>query len=207
MNALPVKLTFGNVVATTSSTAKKLTLKNKSLVLAHIGALSPPTSFILSSDTCSHALVGPKKTCTVKVAFAPTTVVGSVSETFVVPYNGISPPEALNGVGIPAQLNAPALVTFSKVAAGSTGTPKKITIKNKSAAIIHLGPASAIANFKIAADGCANASLGHLAKCVVMVEFAPAGGTSGVLTSTLAYAFKYGVNNGGVSIKLQGKVK
>ncbi|HLW71504.1 MAG TPA: hypothetical protein VKS22_12880 [Candidatus Binataceae bacterium] len=205
----PAKLDFKNVDATATSKTKKLTLHNKGANAATIGQIAPPSSFTLSSDNCSNLTVAPKKKCTVDFAFAPATAVGSVSETLVIPYNGASPSETLEGNGIAVTLSAPKSVTAPSVAAGSVGKAKKITIHNKSTATVQIGAASLSANFQIASggDACANTALAAKGKCVVSLEFAPATGTSGTLPGTLAYNFTYGANSNSVSISLKGKVK
>jgi hypothetical protein len=200
-------LNFGNIDATTSSRTKKLTIHNKGAAAAVIGQLSPPASFILSSDTCSNAIVEPKKKCTVELAFAPATVQGRMSEDLVIPYNGTSPSETLEGDGVAVTLKAPSLKRLPGADAGSVGKTANIRISNRSAATVQLGSASGLADFTIITDGCANASLAPKASCVVTVEFAPADGTSGELTSVLGYDFTYGANSGSVAVTLKGKVE
>jgi hypothetical protein len=206
LTASPAKLNFGKVDATASSSTKTLTLHNKGTAAAVISQLSPPVSFIISSDTCSNQTIQPKDECSVEVAFAPATVVGSVSETLAIPYNGTSLSETLEGDGIAITLKAPSSKTLPGVGAGAIGKAESITISNKSAAAVQLGAASAIPDFMITADECANGSLAPKASCVVTVAFAPATGTSGELSSTLSYDFTYGANNGNVAVTLKGKV-
>lgn len=152
-------------------------------------------------------MVEPKKKCTVEVAFTPATVIGRLSEDFVIPYNGTSPSETLKGNGIAVTLKAPGSKTLSRAVAGAIGKAANITITNRSAATVQLGAASAITDFTIIADGCADASLAPKASCVVTVAFAPAIGTSGELTSVLSYDFTYGANSGSVAVTLRGKVE
>jgi hypothetical protein len=204
----PAKLNFGNIDATASSKAKKLTLHNTSkTVAAVIGQLAAPPSFTISSDGCSNQTIQPRKNCTVEVAFVPATVIGSVSETLTIPYNGASPAETLEGNGIAATLKAPSSKTLPSADAGSVGRTANITIRNSSTATVQLGAASALTDFTITDDGCTGSTLAPKASCVVSVEFAPADGTSGELTSVLGYDFTYGANSGGVAVTLKGKVK
>ncbi len=204
----PAKLSFGNVDATASSKTKKLTLHNTSkTVAAVIGQLIPPASFTIASDGCSNQIIQPKDKCTVEVAFVPATAIGSVSEALMIPYNGTSPAETLEGNGIAVTLKAPSSKTLPSTDAGSVGKTANITISNRSAATVQLGAASGLADFTIIADGCANASLAPKASCVVTVEFAPGDGTSGELTGVLSYDFIYGANSGSVATTLKGKVE
>jgi hypothetical protein len=204
----PAKLNFGNIDATASSRTKKLTLHNTSkTVAAVIGQLIPPASFTISSDGCSNQTIQPRKDCTVEVAFTPATVVGSVSETLTIPYNGASPAETLEGNGVAVTLKAPSSKTLPNDEAGEIGKTGTITISNRSAATVQLGAASALEDFTITDDGCAETTLAPKASCAVTVEFAPAEGTSGELTSALGYDFTYGANSGSVAITLKGKVE
>ncbi len=204
----PAKLSFGNIDATAPSKTKKLTLHNTSkTVAAVIGQLIPPPSFTIYGDGCSNQTIQPKKDCTVEVMFTPATVIGGVSEAFIIPYNGSSPSETLDGNGIAATLRAPSSKTLPSTAAGSTGKAANITIRNSSTAVVQLGAASGLADFTITPDGCANAILAPKASCVVTVEFAPPADTTGTLSSVLSYGFTYGANRGSVAVTLKGKVE
>jgi uncharacterized repeat protein (TIGR03803 family) len=209
LTASPADLNFGNIDASASSKPKKLTLHNNGTTAAVIGQLSPPASFTISHDNCSNKTVNAKQDCTVEVAFTPATVAGSVTEPFVIPYNGNSPPETLAGNGIAVTLDVSGPKTLPGAKAGAIGKAAKITITNKSTATVLLGPAGPLSDFTIATDGdgCADATLKPGSKCVVTVQFAPGDGTSGELASTLSYGFTYGANDGDVSVPLKGKVE
>ncbi|MGO9268318.1 MAG: hypothetical protein ACLQBA_26100, partial [Candidatus Binataceae bacterium] len=164
----PAKLSFGNIDATASSKTKKLTLHNTSkTVAAVIGQLIPPASFTIASDGCSNQIIQPKDKCTVEVAFVPATAIGSVSEVLMIPYNGTSPAETLEGNGVAVTLKAPSSKTLPSADAGSVGKTANVTISNRSAATVQLGAASGLTDFTIIADGCANATLAPKASCVV----------------------------------------
>jgi hypothetical protein len=206
VTASPAKLDFKNVDATASSKAKELTLNNEGTVAAQIGQLVPPPSFVISGDNCSNTTLQVEKKCTVDLAFVPATP-GSVSEAFAILYNGTSPSETLAGNGLAVTLKAPKSVTLPSTAAGTVGKAKNLTIKNKSDASVTLGASSLSANFAIATDACANATLGPNADCDVTVQFTPGVGASGTLTRSLIYNFAYGANVGSVTISIKGKVK
>jgi hypothetical protein len=205
----PATLNFKNVDATSSSKTKELTLNNKGTATAQIGQIVSPASFALSDDLCSNTTLAVKKKCTIDLAFVPTAP-GAVSEALMIPYNGTSPSETLNGNGLAVTLSAPKSVTLPSTAAGTTGKAKKVTIKNKSDATVTLGTASLSANFTFASggDACTGATLAHdTGKCVATLEFMPVAGSSGPLTGTLSYPFSYGTNSGNLSVPLSGKVK
>jgi hypothetical protein len=207
LTALPARLNFGSVAATSSSKTEKLTLQNASPIEAQIGHLNPPAAFSTSSDHCSNKLLKPKQKCTVGVAFSPAEI-HPLSEPFLIPYNGTSPSMVLEGTGVAVTLTAPSLKTLPSAAAGMISKAGSIIITNKSSVTVRLGAASAIPDFMITADTCANASVPARRHCVVMVKFTPASTSSvGVLNSKLSYDFTYGANSGVVSVMLDGTVK
>ena len=205
--ASPKKLSFGKVDASATSAGKQLTLENEGTDFAMVGALIPPASFTLSKDNCSLATLPAEGKCTIEIAFAPNTPVGKVTESFAIPYNGISPSETLNGDGEAVTLKAPKSRSLAAAADGTIGKAKTITIKNDSGASVQLGAASLGSYFTITADTCANAALPSKSDCVVTVAFAPIGGITGQQTGTLEYPFTYGLNSGSLSIGLKAKVK
>jgi len=207
MAVAPAKLNFGKVDATVTSKTKKLTLNNKGDEPTTIGQLSAPASFIIVGDTCSNTTLASKKKCTVDVAFAPTSPVGSISEPLDIPFNGSSPSETLTGDGTAVSLSGPKSKTLPNTAAGSISKAENITLKNESGATVGVGSPSALTDFKIATDGCAGATLTPKDKCMVSVEFAPPADAGGTLTDTLSYSFAYGSNSGNVAVVLTGKVK
>jgi hypothetical protein len=217
LSASPPRLEFGNVVATTTSKPKKLTLRNKGRSPATIGELIAPISFKISTDTCSNRsstspgakpVLNPGETCFLDLEFAPATPVGKVKETFY-STNGekMADTEFFEGNGIAVILRAPRVENFPRVAPNSASRPKNIKIRNLTDAAVQFGPASAPTDFAITADGCANTMLASKASCVVTVEFAPqTGDNPGSISNTLNYNFTYGANGGSVAVVLRGKV-
>jgi uncharacterized repeat protein (TIGR03803 family) len=218
LRAAPPRLEFGDVAATTTSNPKKLTLRNEDRVPATIGQLVAPISFNIleSSDTCSNRsstnpgdkpVLKPGESCTLEVVFAPATAVGKVHEVFYAS-NGAKTSEFLDGNGIAITLAAPRIESFPRVAPASISKPKSIKIRNPTDAIVQLGAASALTDFTITGDGCANTALASKASCVVTVEFAPqAGPNPESISNTLDYNFTYGSNSGSVAVTLKGGVK
>jgi hypothetical protein len=210
-------LDFGKIVATAASKSKKLTLHNGGRVAVSIGQLIAPTSFSISNDNCSNSngmsgeksLLQPGQHCSLDVQFAPLTPVGKVTEIF---YSAdgerMADTELLEGNGIGVTLTAPRIENFPSVAPGSISkTTKSIKIKNPTDATVQLGAASALTDFMITADGCANTMLASKASCVVTAEFTPqASDSPGSVSNTLDYNFTYGTNSGSVAVELKGKV-
>jgi len=141
------------------------------------------------------------------VEFAPPKAAMTSTGTVEVSYNGTSPSVSLAGDSVAVSLKAPASQTLPGASPGATGKPVSLTISNESAAMVQLGAPSKLTDFTITSDHCANGSIASKSHCVVTMEFTPAGGTKGQLTSILSYGFRYGANSGSVSVTLKGKVK
>jgi hypothetical protein len=226
----PTSFNFGKVVATASSKPHKFTATNKSLVPAHlttVNALLPPSSFVVSADTCSGATLDvkgtPKSKCTLDVAFAPAAVSSpaAVTETLTINYDAQNPATAtLTGTGIaPTAKIAPTTVTFAKTKAGFTSAAKTITITNESvgasvtlsAPLASIGPNFAIPSGDDACSGMTLTAKGTPgAKCIVKAEFTPFGGAASgtALTAPLSYNFSVSGNPPAtLTATLKGTVK
>jgi uncharacterized repeat protein (TIGR03803 family) len=215
LTASPAQLSFGNVVATETSTAKKVTLTNKGAAPAQIlGVGATPPFTTTGADTCSGHTVMPKKTCSIEVEFTPTTV-GEENGGFVfAAYNGanpLNPLVTLKGNSIGVTLKAPKSASFPPVSAGNTGSAKNLVISNPSTVMVTFGTAALSGtdpgSFKFAGDYCSGQPLAPKGKCGIGVEFAPPGNASGSQSATLSISFTYGANQGNVAASLSGKVK
>jgi hypothetical protein len=215
MLGVPASITFGNVDASSSSKARKLSIMNKGTVNALVGAVSVPSGFAISpgTDLCSNQIVLPKKSCGMMLQFSPTAP-GPISGLSVsVPYNGVAPVSVgLSGNGTAVSLKAPTTVVFAPVAAGSTGATKLITFTNMGkTATVQMGntppPGSP---FNIASDTCSGMSIAPRGRCMIGLQFSAAQGavSKSTVTGTLNVSFTYGSNQGFISpISLMGKVR
>ncbi len=213
LTAAPAKLNFGNVDATGTSKPKKVTLTNKGTTAAVIGSVTatPPFAIAGGADTCSGRSIKPKKKCSFNVQFAPATVANVTGGSINVPYNGSSPAISLSGAGIAVTLKAPSKETFSSVAAGRTGKPKKIKISNPATVSVNLGSTSIGGNdpgaFTITANTCTGALAAKPGNCTITMEFTPGSGATGAQSATAGFSYTYGANNGSVSVPIAGTVK
>jgi len=215
MLGAPASINFGNVDASSSSKARKLSIMNKGTVSALVGVVSVPSGFAISpgTDLCSNQTVLPKKSCTMMLQFSPAAP-GPVSGLSVsVPYNGAAPVSVgLSGNGTAVSLKAPTTVVFAPVAAGSTGATKLITFTNMSkTATVQMGstPAPGIP-FNIASDTCSGMPVAPRGRCMIGLQFsAPQDAASkSTVPGTLNVSFTYGSNQGFLSpISLMGKVR
>jgi len=209
MVATPGQISFGNLDASSSSKAHKVSIANKGSVNATMGTVSVAAPFQIApgTDLCSGQSVAPKKSCTVMVLFSPSMPVAS-SGSLSAPYNGGSATVSLSGNGTVVSLKAPTLVSFSPVAVGSSGAQKAIAISNLSAtATVQIGTAVLHGPFiKGSTDSCSNTSLKPKGKCTIGVEFQPTSPTT--TAGSLGLTFTYGVNAGTpLAVSLVGKIK
>jgi hypothetical protein len=212
LNAAPAKLSFGNVDATATTKAKKVTLTNKGTAAAVIGSVTatPPFAIASAANTCSGQTIPAKKTCSFGVEFAPVTPGAVSGGSIEVSYNGTSPTVSLSGTGIAVKLKGPSKVTFSSVAAGGTGTPKKIKISNPATVSVSLGATSVFGidptAFTITANGCTG-TLAAKGNCTITMEFTPGTHATGAQSATVGSDYTYGANAGVVSVPISGNVK
>ncbi len=101
--------------------------------------------------------------------------------------------------------------TFSSVAAGITGKPKRIKISNPATVSVNLSTTSIGGNdpgaFTITANTCTGTLAAKPGNCTITMEFTPGSGTTGAQSATVGFSYKYGANNGIVSIPIAATVK
>ena len=168
----PTSLAFGSIAVGSTSLTKPVTLtNNESTALSISEAASGDYS--IASTTCGASLAA-HASCTINVNFHPKQN-GSVIGDLAVTYNAaLSPQEvSLSGTGTggpPAPLTfTPSLLSFGKVAAGSS-LIKTVVVKNNSASSVTISAVSANGDFK--ATGCVT-TLAPLGTCTMTVTFKP----------------------------------
>ncbi len=212
LSAAPATINSGSIDATGTSKPKKVTLTNKGTIAAAIGSVTATTPFVIASgaDTCSGKSIAAKKNCSFEVEFSPATPGAVTGGSIEVSYNGASPTISLGGTGIAVTLKAPSKQTFSPVAAGGTGKPKKIKISNPATVSVSLGIASVDATdptaFTITANSCTGA-LASKGSCTITMEFTPGSSATGAQSATVGFGYTYGANTGSVSIPISGTVE
>jgi hypothetical protein len=166
---------------------------------------------VISADACSGQTIAPKKKCAFEVEFAPATVANVTGGSIDVTYNGSSPAMSLNGTGIAVTLKAPSKESFSPVAAGTTGKPKRIKISNPATRSVNLDTTSIGGTdpgaFTITANTCTGTLAAKPGNCAITMEFTPGTGATGAQSATVGFSYTYGANNGSVSIPISGTVK
>ena len=143
--------------------------------------------------------IAAKKKCSFEVEFAPATPNAVTGGSIEVSYNGTSPAVSLSGTGIEVTLKAPSKETFSPVAAGGTGKPKKIKISNPATVSVSLGTTSIGGSdptaFTITANTCTGTLAAKPGNCTITMEFTPGSGATGAQSATVGFSYTYGANS------------
>jgi hypothetical protein len=188
-----------------------MSLSNTGTAPAQIAQVSASSPWVISADTCSGQTIAPKKKCAFEVEFAPATVANVTAGSIDVTYNGSRPTMNLNGTGIAVTLKAPSKESFSPVAAGTTGKPKRIKISNPATRSVNLDTTSIGGTdpgaFTITANTCTGTLAAKPGNCAITMEFTPGTGATGAQSATVGFSYTYGANNGSVSIPISGTVK
>jgi len=212
ITTVPATMNFGIVYATGTSNVKRVALVNQGPTVATIESVtaSPPFA-VAGEDTCSGQSIGLKRKCSFYVEFLPVIPDAVTGGSIDVTYNGASPGLSLSGIGVEVTLNAPSKETFSPVAAGAAGKPKKIKISNPATVSVNLGPTSIGGNdptaFTITANTCTRALPSKPSNCMITMEFTPKSGVVGAQSATVGFSYTYGANTSFVSIPISGTVK
>ncbi|MFZ0760225.1 MAG: choice-of-anchor D domain-containing protein [Candidatus Sulfotelmatobacter sp.] len=176
LNSSLPSITFGTQTISTTSDAVALTLRANGA--ADIASIKPSTGF-LEADDCPSALSS-GSTCLVNVRFSPT-VVGEISGTLTITYNGFFTPSLvvdLQGEASALTLTPAALSYATQLI--STSVTKTVTIKGATTYSATSATLEGSANFTIASNTCTGAIT---TSCVIGVTFDPT--TIGAKKATL----------------------
>jgi hypothetical protein len=170
-------LTFSGRVGAGPSAAQTVTITNEDAEAYTLGAVTlagtQANQFSKTADTCNAATLAPGGTCTVSVAFAPTSP-GPKTATVAIASFGPAPVSLSGGATQPATSLAPATRAFA-----DTEPPQVFTLSNTGAGPLAVGAVEVAgtdaASFAIPAGGdeCSNTTLAEGAACTVTVAFAP----------------------------------
>jgi Glycosyl hydrolases family 39/Abnormal spindle-like microcephaly-assoc'd, ASPM-SPD-2-Hydin len=192
----PSSLTYGTVNVGSSSATQTTTLKNggsSSITISNVAITGTnPGDFSISSKTCGASL-GASASCTVTVAFKPTTS-GARSATLTISDTAANSPQAasLSGTGATSTTGVtvtPTSLTFATTAVGSTSAAQSTTWKNGGGTSINISTVAITGanagDFSISSKTC-GATLAASASCTASVVFKPtaSGARSATLTLT-----------------------
>jgi hypothetical protein len=191
---------FGSVTSGSSAT-QTVTVKNTgnaNLLVGAVGSANPLAApFSVKTDSCSNQTIAPAASCTVAVAFSPTTT-GAFADSFSIPSNDpANGSVTVNLSGTGAAMPVPAIsvtdsvspttdlsVPFGSVNAGSTAS-QTVTVKNTGTANLVIGTVGTLgAPFSIKTDSCSSQTIAPAASCTITVAFAPV--TTGTFTDSFS---------------------
>jgi hypothetical protein len=187
----PAEHDFGIAATGTSSAAETLTVTNAGEVATGalaVGLLGAETHFATSADGCTGEALAPGATCSLDVAFAPTTVGAKDASVTVSGAPGGSAVTALTGTGAaPAALEiTPATRDFGAHATGTTSATQTFTVTNTGGVDsggVTTGVTGDTSQFSTGASTCSSQTLAPGGTCTVDFAFAPT--TTGTKNVTL----------------------
>ncbi len=201
----PGSLSFAATVVGSSSPSQSATFQNLGDV--SVPLLAPAVSsadYTIESSSCGASLA-PGTSCTVTLAFTPTTNRDRPG-TLTLSGSGSNPPVAhvaLDGQGLASARLAfsPPSLVFAGQAANTTSPSQTLTLENGGDVPTSLGMPVLTGAYSIAANSCTG-SLGAASSCTIAVQFAPT--TSGSLPGSLTVASPSGTPSASASLSGTG---
>lgn len=199
VTALPASVDFGESMVGAGSRTRTVTIRNGSVSALRIGHVfvegDDAAAFAADAAPCTRAVVGPGRSCTLRVRFLPGEA-GARSGTLSLE-TGV--PDGLLTVALTGAAAAPAVevdhtrLDFGAQAVGARSAVQAVTVRNGGSAPVSLevlparsGDAGAMAEFPVVSTGCPMAPMAPLGAgrtCTIAVAFEPAapGGRSAIL--------------------------
>ncbi|HUO13476.1 MAG TPA: FG-GAP-like repeat-containing protein [Verrucomicrobiae bacterium] len=183
----PASLTFGTQLLATSSPSQPVTLSNPNstaVTISSIGFTGTDPKDFTETTTCGTTLAA-NSSCTINVAFKPTSINTRTANLSVTDSAGNSPQTvALKGVATAVKLT-PASLTFAAQTVGTTSSPQTITFSNVSGSgtitVSKVAITGTDASSFAETNNCT--SVGPKGTCTINVTFTPT--TAGTLTGSL----------------------
>jgi len=180
------------VVGTTSTNNLTITVTNTGNQPVKITTSTLTSSFSFAGDYCSGTTVGINSSCTITVAFSPTTS-GSITGTLTIPDNATGNPHkvALSGTGLPTTsqiaLSQTAL-KFGQQLVGTKSGALNVFVTNQSTSTVTISTVTlggTNATDYVESNTCAGTALTGLQYCTISVAFNPATASTGVRTASI----------------------
>jgi hypothetical protein len=179
-------LTFKAVTGGISAT-QTITVKNSSASAVTMRTISASSDYAIVSNSCPGSLAA-AGTCTFGITFDPR-FVGAIEGAASVAYTGNNSPQLVNlaGISLAPLTVAPASLTFTAQAVGTTSAAKAVKITNNNRSAVTLSSVVPSGDFQIQASGTTCSTSSPLAAgkvCTIEIQFAPtiAGSIVGSLT-------------------------
>jgi Astacin (Peptidase family M12A)/Abnormal spindle-like microcephaly-assoc'd, ASPM-SPD-2-Hydin len=185
LTVTPASEAFASLAVGDTSAAKVITVKNTGTSSTTISVAASPNFAQTNGCPLSPATLNAGVSCTINVAFVPTTT-GALTGNISVTDNATSSPQmvSLTGTGLAAVTLSPTTLAFGSESVGGTSAAKIVTMTNNLAETLSF-TFSATTNYSAVAGGTTpcGSSLAAKAKCTISVTFDPT--TSGSLPGQL----------------------
>jgi len=182
----PASLTFPSQFSGTTSAAQTVTVANTSNYPVTITSVAASAGYAVSS-ACGVS-VAANTSCLLSITFNPTTV-GTIAGTVTIASNATGSPQTVTLSGTattppPTVTFAPASLTFTALAVGSSSTAQTVTLTNSGSVAVAVTSIAAGGDFS-ETNTCGSA-IAVGANCAIAVIFTPttSGARSGTLTIT-----------------------
>jgi hypothetical protein len=175
----PAALTFPLTGVGFSSAVQTLTISDPGTLPLHVGTVTAPADFVLSTDLCSGAEIAPGGSCSIGVAFVPTAG-GARTGTVTVPDDATGSPQSVPLSGpalVPTATLTPGALTFPARTQGTTSPAQLVTLVDASTVPMRLNTLATSGDFAVAPGGTCAPGLVIPAEgfCTVAVTFGPTG--------------------------------
>lgn len=185
----PAKVNFGNEAVGVTSSVQAVTIFDMGTAPLQITEITPPSSNFTESDDCVGTVTPRGGSCTISVAFTPTST-GSVTDEFSITDNAPGSPHTLTvtGTGVTqatAVTVAPTSLAFPNTNVSSSSAPLMVTITNTGTATLNIAQISTSGDFTETNNCAARLNVLNVGQsCSVSVVFAPtaSGSRTGALT-------------------------
>ena len=174
----PAKLNFGNEAVSVTSSVQTVTVINMGTAPLQITQIAPPTSDFTDSNDCIGTIAPSGGTCTVNVAFNPTST-GTVTDEFTITDNALGTPQTftVTGTGVTQATSvtvAPTSLVFPNINVASKSAPQTVTITNTGVATLDITGITASGDFTETNNCAALFNVLNVGQsCSVSVIFAP----------------------------------
>ena len=184
----PTSLSFGNQVLGTSSSVKKVTLKNGQSTSISVSSIISNLADFTRSTSCSTTLTA-GSSCTISVTVTPT-VLGLRTATLTITDSGSNSPQtvALSGTGVAAVTAAPSSLSFGNQPVGQKSAASLVTVTNNQSKNLSIASITTNLADYTAISSCPlrPKTLAAGSSCTVSVFFTPV--ITGTRTATLTIA-------------------
>ena len=180
------------IVGTTSTNNLTITVSNTGNQPVKIATSTLTSSFSFAGDNCSGTTLGINSTCTITVAFSPTTT-GAVSGTLTIPDNAAGNPHkvSLSGTGLATSSQivlSQTSLNFGKQLVATKSGAINIFVTNQSTSTVTISTVTLGGTNPtdfVETNTCASSALGALQFCTISVAFNPATASVGTRTATV----------------------